>query len=169
MQKVKQLKNLCLRGKYGAAVQSLFSSIAKPTLETVEKIKKLHPEENFVCPKPIICKFRTNNPINSSEVLALIKKLPNGKAAGPLGISFDVLKTACNKTPEIADDLAFYFQQLVSLNVVPPSELTAARLIALVKPGSDSKPSGIRPIAVGESLSRLFASIIFHRIVKKGW
>ncbi|KAL0220135.1 hypothetical protein P9112_005788 [Eukaryota sp. TZLM1-RC] len=168
MQKVKQLKKLCLRGRYGAGVESIFSSdIAKPTLETVDKLKKLHPEENFVCPKPNICEFWTNNPINASEVLALIKKLPNGKAAGPSGISFDILKTACNKTPEIADELAFYFQQLVSLKVVPPPELTAARLIALVKAGSDTKPSGIRPIAVGESLSRLFASIIFNRIVKK--
>ncbi|KAL0205270.1 hypothetical protein P9112_000577 [Eukaryota sp. TZLM1-RC] len=42
---------------------------------------------------------------------------------------------------------------MVSLKVVPPPELTAARLIALVKPV--------------ESLSRLFASVIFNRIVKK--
>ncbi|KAL0216155.1 hypothetical protein P9112_008339 [Eukaryota sp. TZLM1-RC] len=54
--KVQQLRKLCLRGRYGAGVQSLFSpDIAKPTLETVEKLKKLHPEENFICLKPNIC------------------------------------------------------------------------------------------------------------------
>ncbi|KAL0204807.1 hypothetical protein P9112_000114 [Eukaryota sp. TZLM1-RC] len=130
------------------SISFVFSDIAKPTLDTVDKFKKLHPEENFVCPKPNICEFWTNNPINASEVPALIKKLPNGKAAGLSGISLDISKTACDKTPEIADDLAFYFQQLVSLKVVPPPELTATRLIAFMKPGSDTKPSGISPIAV---------------------
>ncbi|KAL0227261.1 hypothetical protein P9112_014585 [Eukaryota sp. TZLM1-RC] len=49
----------------------------------------------------------------------------------------------------------------------PPFELLAARLIALVKPGNGIKPDGIRPIAVGESLSRLLASIVFDRVKDK--
>ncbi|KAL0209004.1 hypothetical protein P9112_011591 [Eukaryota sp. TZLM1-RC] len=69
--------------------------------------------------------------------------------------------------PEIADDLAHYFQQLIVLKINPPFELLAARLIALVKPGNGSKPDGIRPIAVGESLSRLLASIVFDRVKDK--
>ncbi|KAL0214032.1 hypothetical protein P9112_006216 [Eukaryota sp. TZLM1-RC] len=80
--------------------------------------------------------------------------LLRGKAAGPSGISFDLLKIACSSAPEIADDLAHYFQQLIVLKNNPPFELLAARLIALVKPGNGINPDGIRPIAVGESLSR---------------
>ncbi|KAL0241381.1 hypothetical protein GEMRC1_006616 [Eukaryota sp. GEM-RC1] len=56
---------------------------------------------------------------------------------------------------------------MVCLKVIPPIELTAARLIALVKPGNGIKPDGIRPIAVGESISRLFASIVFNRVFDK--
>ncbi|KAL0227137.1 hypothetical protein P9112_014461 [Eukaryota sp. TZLM1-RC] len=44
---------------------------------------------------------------------------------------------------------------------------TISRLIALVKPGNGIKPDGIRPIAVGESLSRLLASIVFDRVKDK--
>ncbi|KAL0210157.1 hypothetical protein P9112_010241 [Eukaryota sp. TZLM1-RC] len=91
----------------------------------------------------------------------------SGKAAGPSGISFDLLKIACSSAPEISDDLAHYFQQLIVLKINPPFELLAARLIALVKPGNGIKPDGIRPIAVGESLSRLLASIVFDRVKDK--
>ncbi|KAL0227101.1 hypothetical protein P9112_014425 [Eukaryota sp. TZLM1-RC] len=85
-----------------------------------------------------------------------------------LGImNFDLLKIACSSAPEIADDLAHYFQQLIVLKINPPFELLAARLIALVKPGNGIKPDGIRPIAVGESLSCLLASIVFDRVEDK--
>ncbi|KAL0219384.1 hypothetical protein P9112_005037 [Eukaryota sp. TZLM1-RC] len=69
--------------------------------------------------------------------------------------------------PSIWVDLAHYFQQLIVLKINPPFELLAARLIALVKPGNGIKPDGIRPIAVGESLSRLLASIVFDRVKDK--
>ncbi|KAL0224387.1 hypothetical protein P9112_003777 [Eukaryota sp. TZLM1-RC] len=60
-----------------------------------------------------------------------------------------------------------YFQNLMCLNYVPPHELTAARLVALVKPGKGDKPDGVRPIAIGESLTRLLSSLIFNRISTK--
>ncbi|KAL0227168.1 hypothetical protein P9112_014492 [Eukaryota sp. TZLM1-RC] len=49
------------------------------------------------------------------------------------------------------------------------SNSDASRLIALVKPGNGIKPDGIRPIAVGESLSRLLASIVFDRVKDKAY
>ncbi|KAL0210253.1 hypothetical protein P9112_010337 [Eukaryota sp. TZLM1-RC] len=85
----------------------------------------------------------------------------------PSGISFDLLKTACKNAPEIVEDLASYFQNLMCLNYVPPPELTAARLVALIKPGKGEKPDGVRPIAIGESLTRLLSSLIFNRISTK--
>ncbi|KAL0214154.1 hypothetical protein P9112_006338 [Eukaryota sp. TZLM1-RC] len=101
------------------------------------------------------------------NIFNAIAKLPKGKAAGPSGNSFDLLKTACKNTPEISEDLAIYFQNLMCLNYVPPPELTAARLVALVKPGKSNKPGGVRPIAIGESLTRLLSSLIFNRISTK--
>ncbi|KAL0216282.1 hypothetical protein P9112_008466 [Eukaryota sp. TZLM1-RC] len=166
--KSKICRKLCLRGRYGAAKQSLFSSsLADANSDTLEKLQKLHPQENFKCSKPEVCPFWIENPITAIEVHKAIQKLPKGKAAGPSGISFDLLKIACSSAPEIADDLAHYFQQLIVLKINPPFELLAARLIALVKPGNGIKPDGIRPIAVGESLSRLLASIVFDRVKDK--
>ncbi|KAL0205810.1 hypothetical protein P9112_001117 [Eukaryota sp. TZLM1-RC] len=168
--KSKICRKLCLRGRYGAAKQSLFSSsLADANSDTLEKLQKLHPQENFKCSKPEVCPFWIENPITAIEVLKAIQKLPKGKAAGPSGISFDLLKIACSSAPEIADDLAHYFQQLIVLKINPPFELLAARLIALVKPGNGIKPDGIRPIAVGESLSRLLASIVFDRVKDKAY
>ncbi|KAL0216261.1 hypothetical protein P9112_008445 [Eukaryota sp. TZLM1-RC] len=148
--------------------QALFSSsLADANSDTLERLQKLHPQENFKCSKPEVCPFWIENPITAIEVLKAIQKLPKGKAAGPSGISFDLLKIACSSAPEIADDLAHYFQQLIVLKINPPFELLAARLIALVKPGNGIKPDGIRPVAVGESLSRLLASIVFDRVKDK--
>ncbi|KAL0226221.1 hypothetical protein P9112_013545 [Eukaryota sp. TZLM1-RC] len=48
-----------------------------------------------------------------------------------------------------------------------PPELTAARLVVSVKPGKSNKPDGVRPIAIGESLTRLLSSLIFNRISTK--
>ncbi|KAL0227224.1 hypothetical protein P9112_014548 [Eukaryota sp. TZLM1-RC] len=105
--------------------------------------------------------------ISAIEVSKAISKLPKGKAAGPSEISFDLLKIACFSAPEIVDDLANFFQKLIVLKIDPPFELLTARLIVLIKPGNGIKHDGIRPIAVGESLSRLLASIVFDRVKDK--
>ncbi|KAL0223584.1 hypothetical protein P9112_002974 [Eukaryota sp. TZLM1-RC] len=109
------------------------------------------------------CQYWLEKPYQAQEVLNAIAKLPK-KAPGPSGISVDLLKTACKNTPEISEALAIYFQSLMCLNYVPPPILTAARLVALVKPGKSNKPDGVRPIPIGESLTRLLPSLIFNRI-----
>ncbi|KAL0215004.1 hypothetical protein P9112_007188 [Eukaryota sp. TZLM1-RC] len=153
---------------YGSGLKNIFSGkLADTNLETVEKLKSLHPTEHFCPSKPSICQYWLENPFQAHEVLNAVAKLPKGKAAGPSGISFDLLKTACKNAPEIVEDLASYFQNLMCLNYVPPPELTAARLVALVKPGKGDKPDGVRPIAIGESLTRLLSSLIFNRISTK--
>ncbi|KAL0226971.1 hypothetical protein P9112_014295 [Eukaryota sp. TZLM1-RC] len=148
-----QARKLFLRGRYGSGLKNIFSgNLADNNLETVEKL-------NFSIQLKIFAP--------AQEVLNAVAKLPKGKAAGPSGISFDLLKIACKNAPEIFEDLASYFQNLMCLNYVPPPELTAARLVALVKPGKGDKPDGVRPIAIGESLTRLLSSLIFNRISTK--
>ncbi|KAL0226243.1 hypothetical protein P9112_013567 [Eukaryota sp. TZLM1-RC] len=163
-----QARKLFLRGRYGSGLKNIFSGkLADTNLETVEKLKSLHPTEHFCPSKPSICQYWLENPFQAQEVLNAVAKLPKGKAAGPSGISFDLLKTACKNAPEIVEDLASYFQNLMCLNYVPPPGLTAARLVALVKPGKGDKPDGVRPIAIRESLTRLLSSLIFNRISTK--
>ncbi|KAL0218863.1 hypothetical protein P9112_004516 [Eukaryota sp. TZLM1-RC] len=159
---------MCLRGRYGSAKKvNLSSQLAELFNDTMRKLENLHFVENFCCPKPKIGKFWTDALINSSEVQTAINHLPKDKAEDPSGISFDILKSACRKAPERCDDLAEYFQNLVCLNTIPPTELLAACLIALIKLGNGKKPDGIRPIDIGESITRLFASIVFNRVASK--
>ncbi|KAL0213742.1 hypothetical protein P9112_005926 [Eukaryota sp. TZLM1-RC] len=146
---------MCLRGRYGSANKAISSSqLAEPSDDTISKLENLHPVETFCFPKPKILQTAINH-------------LPKGKAAGPSSILFDIFKSVCRKAPEICDDFAEYFQNLVCLSTIPPTELLAARLIALVKPGNAKKPDGIRPIAIGDSITRLFVSIVFHRVASK--
>ncbi|KAL0210256.1 hypothetical protein P9112_010340 [Eukaryota sp. TZLM1-RC] len=88
--------------------------------------------------------------------------MPTGKAPGPSLLNFDMIKSAVGQCPEIADDLVLFFNNLLTLKIKVPFEMTSARLIALKK--SQSK---IRPIAIGESFSRILASLVFNRIGKK--
>ncbi|KAL0210921.1 hypothetical protein P9112_009219 [Eukaryota sp. TZLM1-RC] len=80
--------------------------------------------------------------------------MPTGKAPGPSLLNFDMIKSTVGQCPEIADDLVLYFNNLLTLKIKVPFEMTSARLIALKK--SQSK---IRPIAIGESFSRILASL----------
>ncbi|KAL0209068.1 hypothetical protein P9112_011655 [Eukaryota sp. TZLM1-RC] len=123
--------------------------------------------KNISSAEPDVCPFWIENPISASEFLKAIQKLSKEKAAGPSGISFDLLKIACSSAPEIAEDLAHYFHQMVVLKINLPFDLLAARLIASIKPVDGIELDGIRPIAVGESLSRLLASIVFDRVKDK--
>ncbi|KAL0204947.1 hypothetical protein P9112_000254 [Eukaryota sp. TZLM1-RC] len=73
-----------------------------------------------------------------------------------------MLKSTVNQCPECIDDLFLFFNKILTLKIKLPSEMTSSRLIALKK--NESK---IRPIAIGESLSRIIASAVFGRIGKK--
>ncbi|KAL0242803.1 hypothetical protein GEMRC1_005366 [Eukaryota sp. GEM-RC1] len=55
-----------------------------------------------------------------------------------------------------------FFNDVLLLKVISPKELSASRLVALVKPNKR-----IRPIAVGESIYRVFSSLVFSRILNK--
>ncbi|KAL0214146.1 hypothetical protein P9112_006330 [Eukaryota sp. TZLM1-RC] len=88
--------------------------------------------------------------------------MPAGKAPGPSLLNFDMIKSAVGQCPQIVDDHVHFFKSLLTLKIKVPDEMSSAHLIALKK--SQSK---IRPIAIGESFSRILASLVFNRIGKK--
>ncbi|KAL0229305.1 hypothetical protein GEMRC1_013924 [Eukaryota sp. GEM-RC1] len=138
--KDKVVRQQLLRGRYGSAKNAIFSSDLAPVSEdTVSHLQALHPLEKFSPVKPMPSLYWKENPIRVDELMSCILKLPSGKAPGPSGITFDMLKS-----------------------VVPPKELSASRLVALIKPNKK-----IRPIAVGEAIYGLFASVVFERISNK--
>ncbi|KAL0225229.1 hypothetical protein RCL1_003141 [Eukaryota sp. TZLM3-RCL] len=154
------VRRLVLRGRYSAALNSLFSSsIAPNTVQTIEALNKLHPIEKFSMPKPSSCSYWEENPIRTKEVDAIVTTLPRGKAAGPSKISFDIIKDCCASSPFICEDLAVFFQNLMIVSQSAPNEMCSSRLVALSKPGG-----GVRPIAVGDCLFRILSMLLFKRI-----
>ncbi|KAL0246575.1 hypothetical protein GEMRC1_007787 [Eukaryota sp. GEM-RC1] len=159
----KHIRQQLLRGRYGSAKNSLFSSkLASFNDDTVSQLQSLHPKENFHTEAPLPPTYWRKNSILFDQFLILILKLPSGKAPGPSGITFDILKSVCIQNSLIVDDLCDFFNDILLLKVVAPKELSASRLVDLVKPNKI-----IRPIAVGELIYRLFSSLVFSRILNK--
>ncbi|KAL0235439.1 hypothetical protein GEMRC1_002021 [Eukaryota sp. GEM-RC1] len=156
-------RSLVFRGQFSSALSVLDgTSIAENSIDTVHKLELLHPLEEPLNYSSNTSNYWIDSPISSEEVLLAIHKSRSGKAAGPSGLSFDHLKLCVNHCPEIADDLAVFFN-LVMLNPAKcPDDLKTSRLVALDKPGG-----GVRPIAIGECISRLLASICFGRMKSK--
>ncbi|KAL0221644.1 hypothetical protein RCL1_001498 [Eukaryota sp. TZLM3-RCL] len=151
------------RGRYGSARSNLFGSDLAPNNDdSVKQLNALHPKESFNPSKPNNLSYWSVNPINEEEVTKAILRLPSGKAPGPSGISFDLLKSVVRQNSLIIADLVVFFNNLISLKIKPPQEFTASRLIALTKPNGK-----LRPIAVGESLYRLLSGIVFNRVGDK--
>ncbi|KAL0218126.1 hypothetical protein RCL1_008974 [Eukaryota sp. TZLM3-RCL] len=156
----KVVRRLLLRGHYSSAMNSLFSSSIAPNDEqTLLALKKLHPVEEFQLSKPEAHSFWSDTPISKNEVDDINSCLPHGKAAGPSKLTFDILKDCTSAQSVISEDLACFFQNLMMLSCKAPLEMSASRLVALIKSGG-----GVRPNAVGESLFRLLSMLIFKRI-----
>ncbi|KAL0205063.1 hypothetical protein P9112_000370 [Eukaryota sp. TZLM1-RC] len=158
----KRFESLILRSQYCSALKLLAgSSPAAFNDETLDSLNSLHSAEDFTINHIVSDNervFFTANPITCDEVSVAIKGLPSGRSAGPSGLSYDHLKSAVNICPEIVDDLVFYFKSVIMGRFKLPQALMASRLVALNKPGG-----GVRPIAVGESITRLLA-IFFKRV-----
>ncbi|KAL0227150.1 hypothetical protein P9112_014474 [Eukaryota sp. TZLM1-RC] len=160
----KRFESLILRSQYSSALKLLAgSSPAAFNDETLDSLNSLHPPEDFTINHIVSDNerdFFTANPITCDEVSVAIKGLPSGRSAGPSGLSYDHLKSAVNICPEIVDDFSFsFFNSVIMGRFKLPQALMASRLVALNKPGG-----GVRPIAVGESITRLLAIISFKRV-----
>ncbi|KAL0216326.1 hypothetical protein P9112_008510 [Eukaryota sp. TZLM1-RC] len=161
--KNKTVRKLLLRGRYGSGKNALFSSdLAPVTDETVNQLVDLHPAEFLNLDKPSASQFWKQNPLSEKEVETAIFRLPSGKAPGPSGITFDMLKSVCRQNSFIIKDLCSFFQDVLTMKIVPPKELSASRLVALTKPNGK-----VRPIAIGEAIYRLMSSVIFNRVSTK--
>ncbi|KAL0214944.1 hypothetical protein P9112_007128 [Eukaryota sp. TZLM1-RC] len=161
--KNKTVRKLLLRGRYGSGKNALFSSdLAPVTDETVNQLVDLHPAEFLNLDKPSASQFWKQNPLSEKEVETAIFRLPSGKAPGPSGITFDMLKSVCRQNAFIIKDLCSFFQDVLTMKIVPPKELSASRLVALTKPNGK-----VRPIAIGEAIYRLMSSVIFNRVSTK--
>ncbi|KAL0246897.1 hypothetical protein GEMRC1_008103 [Eukaryota sp. GEM-RC1] len=130
--------------------ENIFDSVVDGSSEeTVSQLQILHPLENSSPVKPMPSLYWKENPIRVDELMSCILKLPSGKASGPSGITFDMLKSVSRQNSLIVEDLCLFFNNVLLSKVVPPKELSASRLVALIKPNKK-----IRLIAVREAIYR---------------
>ncbi|KAL0225172.1 hypothetical protein RCL1_003084 [Eukaryota sp. TZLM3-RCL] len=86
----------------------------------------------------------------------------NYSAPGSSLISYDHLKHACEFSCTLLEKICTYFNLVLNGTAQLLVELKASRLIALEKQGG-----GVRPIAIGESLTRLLACCVFNRLKRE--
>ena len=96
--------------------------------------------------------------LTKAQIKDAAKKLSAHKAPGPDGVPNEVLKQ-CIET--LADRLYFIFRAIFELNVYP-DEWRESITVVLRKPGKPSyaDPKAYRPIALLNTLGKLFSSII---------
>ncbi|KAL0220625.1 hypothetical protein RCL1_000479 [Eukaryota sp. TZLM3-RCL] len=148
----KSTDNSTFKIKYTTSKKPNQSKLVPSNEDSLNQLKALHPVESFYLTTSDSLTYWSNNSVTNTELLKMILHLPSGKAPGPSGISFDVLKSVVRQCNFIVDALVSFYNNMLSGRIIPPCQLTASRLIALKKPNSK-----IRPIAVGKSLYRQLA------------
>ncbi len=102
-------------------------------------------------------------PITSEQVMKALQKFKSGKAGGPSGITYDILKALdeVNLGPVVE-----LMQDCLAKKQLPKG-LNRSMIRALAK--TDQGPTDLnmtRPIALMEAMGKLFERIIFMRIVR---
>ena len=102
----------------------------------------------------------SNIVLTSDEVESVLKSLPVGKAVGPDGISYRVLKEL---SMEISPALCGFFNQSLYTGIVPDS-FKQAYVSPVHKGGDPSEISNYRPISLLSNLDKAFERLVFKYV-----
>ena len=137
-------------GMPGRALKRLTQNGTLPvTEETIEALRKLHPQ----CEQPIPVRNTTIHPSLQPKFVGPALKAMKQSAPGPSGLRADHILMAFPNG--IGDSLILVLKSIAEGRA--PRWLADARLFALPK-----KSNGVRPIAVGETLRRLAATVMLR-------
>ena len=103
-----------------------------------------------------------NRPISKEEVLLALRKIKQGKAAGPDSIIGEIIKHACS-----SHSVLQYFIKLFNYlfdRGVYPSCWTESIVIPLYKKGDINDTNNYRGISLSNITSKLFSTIINSRL-----
>ena len=131
------------------------------------------PQSPFTTP-PTAAAAPLNEPITETEVSAALQRLHNGRSGALLGYTSEFLRYAV-QSPDPADEQAMHTHVLLShltavLNTAfntgkIPNTWQTSLITPIFKRGDRADPTAYRPIAVGEPLARLYASILNRRLI----
>ena len=157
-QRIDMANSLGRSGMFGKACRILLSSGIAPNNEnTWQHLKAKHPS----CPAPVVPVVQSTETITLQpdfNILSVLQSFPKDTAAGPSGLRVQHLFDVANiplPTP-ICSSLRSVINMLAAGKASSPVSwfLAGGSLIALNKNKESCAPD-IRPIAVGETLSRL--------------
>ena len=103
-----------------------------------------------------------NRPISKEEVQMALRKLKNGKAAGPDGIIGELIKHAC-KCNLVLDFLVKLFNFLFDRGIFPEN-WSYSVVLPLYKKGDANDPNNYRGISLCNACSKLYSAIINNRL-----
>jgi hypothetical protein len=158
----RKIRNFLYRG----LVRKACNVMCQVTIEALDAataedcLKKLHPHEALgpqhvltsAAESFMLCEFE--------QVILAIKPLCRGAAAGRTGWTEELLlPIAQDKLTRV--DFAAIIRDIANNNIDPAirARLTQCRGLALPKPWKDGKPGGVRPIAIGEPLLKIAATL----------
>ena len=102
-------------------------------------------------------------PITEDEVLQIISRLPNGKACGPTGISYEMIKHLSHQCITI---LTALFNRCLSLNTIPQS-WKHGRIYPIPKNNAfDGNLNLTRSISLIEHVRKIYTKVLTNRLNK---
>eukprot|EP00744_Colponema_vietnamica_P000418 GILI01000749.1.p1 GENE.GILI01000749.1~~GILI01000749.1.p1 ORF type:complete len:1357 (+),score=316.40 GILI01000749.1:219-4073(+) len=158
--------SLAIQGQLGRAVNAMMRDLDVPELGEEEKLKlltALHPKRVEDVKKclpegPVELKLRPQKKAATSgepQLKAVIRRWCGGKAAGPSGWTEELICDAI--TVDTAGDWMALFEDIVnaSLDTTTLQHLRRCNLLGIPK-----KPTGIRPLAMGETLVKVAVKLL---------
>ena len=150
-----------------AAWDGYLATLAAPPAQPATQLPQPHTAQP---PTPAVS---LNRPLSLAEIELALQQLHNGRSGALLGYSSELLRYA-RLSPSDDDPapanlllpcLHLLFNIAFSTGSVPQSWKTSL-VTPVFKKGDATDTSNYRPIAVGEPLSRLYASILARRLVE---
>ena len=150
-----------------AAWDGYLSSLTAPPAHIADQLPLPHTPQP---PAPATC---LDQPLTEAEIEVGLQKLHNGRSGALLGYTSELLRyaklTATEEDPApahlLVPCLQLLFNTAFSTGAVPQSWKTSL-VTPIFKKGDATDTANYRPIAVGEPLSRLYASILVQRLVQ---
>ncbi|MES2390533.1 MAG: reverse transcriptase domain-containing protein, partial [Acidobacteriota bacterium] len=161
--KVKSALKLLFRGFVGKACSSLLQGpVTRPAFaDAVAALKLLHPHGGDVHSLLIDTDDETFPSLEVDTALAAAKKCCSGASAGRTGLTEELISYLL-EDGETAEDLTELMRDITNGNVSQRNRirLTSCRLVALAKPTKPGGKPSVRPIAIGEALLKICATIV---------
>ena len=150
-----------------AAWDGYLSSLTAPPAHIADQLPLPHTPQP---PAPATC---LDQPLTEAEIEVGLQKLHNGRSGALLGYTSELLRyaklTATEEDPApahlLVPCLQLLFNKDFSTGAVPQSWKTSL-VTPIFKKGDATDTANYRPIAVGEPLSRLYASILVQPLVQ---